>query len=261
MQSGLYIIGTPIGNLSDISNRAIDTLKKVDLILAEDTRVFSKLSSTFNIDTKKISFHEHNEKNLIPSIMEKLESGLSIAIVTDCGMPSISDPGFRLVRECRDKKLDIFIVPGPTAVISALVLSGFPTDRFTFCGFFDEKKIKDDSKIKHTIVYYESPKRINKTIKILSKFMPERRIAIVREITKIYEETIIGYPADLVDLNLKGEIVIVIEPVKDSKISDKELSDIVNEISKNIPVKDLAFKYSKELGVSKKEIYNKLVNN
>ena len=260
MQSGLYVIGTPIGNLSDISNRAIDTLKQVDLVLAEDTRVFSKLSNTFNIDTKKISFHEHNEQKLIPDIIKKIEDGLSVAIVTDCGMPSISDPGFRLVKECRDKKLDIFIVPGPTAVISALVLSGFPTDRFTFCGFFDEKKVRDDNKIRHTIIYYESPKRINKTIKILSKVMPERRIAIVREITKIYEETIIGYPADLLDLDLKGEIVIVIEPAKDNKLSSKELSDIINDISEKSSVKDIAFKYSKELGVSKKEIYNKLVN-
>ena len=260
MQSGLYVIGTPIGNLSDISNRAIDTLKQVDLVLAEDTRVFSKLSNTFNIDTKKISFHEHNEQKLIPDIIKKIEDGLSVAIVTDCGMPSISDPGFRLIKECRDKKLDVFIVPGPTAVISALVLSGFPTDRFTFCGFFDEKKVKDDNKIRHTIIYYESPKRINKTIKILSKVMPERRIAIVREITKIYEETIIGYPADLLDLDLKGEIVIVIEPAKDNKLSSKELSDIINDISEKSSVKDIAFKYSKELGVSKKEIYNKLVN-
>ena len=260
MQSGLYVIGTPIGNMSDISSRAIDTLKNVNLILSEDTRVFSKLSTTFNIGTKKISFHEHNEKEMIPSIIEKLETGLSIAIVTDCGMPSISDPGYRLIKECRDKNLDVFIIPGPTAVISALVLSGFPTDRFTFCGFFDEKKVKDDNKIRHTIVYYESPKRINRTIKTLSQFMPERRIAIVREITKIHEETIIGYPADLIDLNLKGEIVIVIEPAKEVRLSNSEISSIIDDIYKDMSVKDLSLKYSKELGISKKEIYNKLVN-
>ena len=140
MQSGLYIVGTPIGNLSDMSPRAIEVLQSVDLIAAEDTRVFGKLASHFDIKTKRISCHEHNEHDVVPELIEKMQNGLAIAAVSDAGMPGISDPGFRLVRAAREAGVPVFVVPGPVAAISALVLSGFPTDRFTFCGFFDEKK-------------------------------------------------------------------------------------------------------------------------
>ena len=134
MQSGLYIVGTPIGNLSDFSPRAIDVLQNVDLNAAEDTRVFGKLASHFDIKTKRISCHEHNERDVIPELIEKIQSGMAIACVSDAGMPAVSDPGFRLVRAARTANVPVFIVPGPVAAISALVLSGFPTDRFTFCG-------------------------------------------------------------------------------------------------------------------------------
>ena len=152
MQSGLYVVGTPIGNLSDMSPRAIEVLKSVDLIAAEDTRVFAKLAKHFDIKTKVISCHEHNEKNVVDSLVQKIQDGMSVATVSDAGMPGISDPGFRLVRAARGAGVDVFVVPGATAVISALVLSGFPTDRFTFCGFFDEKKVHEDNKIRHTII-------------------------------------------------------------------------------------------------------------
>ena len=141
MQSGLYIVGTPIGNLSDMSPRAIAVLQDVDLIAAEDTRVFGKLASHFDIKTKRVSCHEHNERDVVPDLIEKIQGGMAIAVVSDAGMPGISDPGFRIVRAARDAGVDVFVVPGPVAAISALVLSGFPTDRFTFCGFVDEKKI------------------------------------------------------------------------------------------------------------------------
>ena len=166
MQSGLYIVGTPIGNLSDMSPRAIDVLKNVDLIAAEDTRVFAKLAKHFNIKTKVVSCHEHNEQSVVDSLVEKIQNGVAIATVSDAGMPGISDPGFRLVRAARAAGVSVFVIPGPTAVISALVLSGFPTDRFTFCGFFDVKKVHEDNKIRHTIVYYESPNRIMDTVKV-----------------------------------------------------------------------------------------------
>lgn len=259
MQSGLYIVGTPIGNLSDFSPRAIEILKSVDLIAAEDTRVFAKLASHFDIKTKRISCHEHNERDVVPDIIDKIKEGAAVAAVSDAGMPSISDPGFRLVRAARQENLPVFIVPGPTAVISALVLSGFPTDRFTFCGFFDEKKLRDDNKIRHTIIYYESPNRIMETIAALARVMPERRIAIVREITKIHEETIIGYPADLLRIQPpRGEIVIVIEPAPDRKMSDAEISEIVNDVVAN-STKSAAADLAKRAGISKKEAYKRLV--
>ena len=260
MQSGLYIVGTPIGNLSDMSPRAIDVLKNVDLIAAEDTRVFGKLAKHFDIKTKVVSCHEHNEREIVDSLVEKIQNGMTIATVSDAGMPGISDPGFRLVRAARAAKVSVFVVPGPTAVISALVLSGFATDRFTFCGFFDEKKVREDNKIRHTIIYYESPNRIIDTIKVLASVMPERQIAIIREITKIYEESIIGYPADLVNIEPpRGEIVIVVAPAPDKKMSDEEISEIVNDIVSS-STKSAAAELALRAGISKKEAYKKLVN-
>jgi len=256
---GLYIVGTPIGNLSDMSPRAIETLRDVDLIACEDTRVFGKLASHFEIKTKKISFHEHNEKDSADELIEKIQNGMAIALVSDAGMPGISDPGFRLVRAARESKVPVFIIPGPVAAISAVVLSGFPTDRFTFCGFFDEKKISADNKIRHTIIYYESPNRIMNTIAILARIMPERRIAIVREITKIYEETIIGYPSDLLNITPpRGEIVIVIEPAPEHKMSDTEISEIVNDVVSN-STKSAASEIAARSGISKKEAYKRLI--
>lgn len=259
MQSGLYIVGTPIGNLSDMSPRAIEVLRDADLVAAEDTRVFAKLAQHFDIKTKCISCHEHNEKKIVDSIVEKIQNGMAVATVTDAGMPGISDPGFRLVHAARDVGVPVFMVPGPTAAISALVLSGFPTDRFTFCGFFDEKKLHDDNKIRHTIIYYESPNRIMTTISAMARVMPERKIAIVREITKIHEETIVGYPADLMRIEPpRGEIVIVVAPAPDKKMTDEEISQIVNEVVSG-STKSAAADLAARAGISKKEAYKRLV--
>lgn len=259
MQSGLYIVGTTIGNLSDFSPRAIEVLQNVDLIAAEDTRVFGKLASHFNIKTKRISCHEHNERDVVPEIINKISLGAAVAAVSDAGMPGISDPGFRLVRAAREAKLPVFVVPGPVAAISALVLSGFPTDRFTFCGFFDEKKLREDNKIRHTIIYYESPNRIMETISALARVMPERQIAIVREITKIHEETIIGYPADLMHIAPpRGEIVIVVAPAPEHKMSDSEITELINDISAS-SMKSAANDLALRAGISKKEAYNRLL--
>lgn len=260
MQSGLYIVGTPIGNLSDFSPRAIDVLRGVDLIAAEDTRVFGKLASHFDIKTKRVSCHEHNERDVIPELIEKLRNGASIAAVSDAGMPGISDPGFRLVRAARAENIPVFVVPGPVAAISALVLSGFPTDRFTFCGFYDPKKLHDDNRIRHTIIYYESPNRIMDTIADFARVMPERQIAIVREITKLHEETIIGYPADLLNIDApRGEIVIVVAPAPEHKISDSEITEIVNGITSN-STKSAAADLAARTGISKKEAYKRMLN-
>ena len=259
MQTGLYIVGTPIGNLSDMSPRAIEVLQNVDLIAAEDTRVFGKLAAHFDIKTKRISCHEHNERDVVPELVEKIQNGMAVACVSDAGMPGVSDPGFRLVRAARAAGVPVFVVPGPVAAISALVLSGFPTDRFTFCGFFDEKKLRDDNKIPHTIIYYESPNRVMATIAAMARVMPERQIAIVREITKIHEEAIIGYPAELMSITPpRGEIVIVVAPRPVSKMSDAEISSIVNEIAAT-SMKSAAAELAARSGISKKEAYKRLL--
>jgi len=259
MQTGLYIVGTPIGNLSDMSPRAIDVLKNVDLVAAEDTRVFGKIASHFDIKTPRVSCHEHNERTVIDGLIEKIRGGASVAVVSDAGMPAVSDPGFRIVRAARDAGVPVFVVPGPTAVISALVLSGFPTDRFTFCGFFDEKKLREDNRIRHTIVYYESPNRVRDTVAAMARVMPERKIAIVREITKIHEETIIGYPADLLDTVVRGEVVIVVAPAPEHKMSDAEITQIVNDVAAG-STKSAAADLAARAGISKKEAYKRLLN-
>ena len=261
MQAGLYIVGTPIGNMSDMSPRAVDTLRNVDLVAAEDTRVFGKLAAHFDIKTPRVSCHDHNERDVVPELVEKMIAGASIAAVSDAGMPGVSDPGFRLVRAARAAGVPVFAVPGPTAAVTALVLSGFPTDRFTFCGFFDEKKLRDDNRIRHTIIYYESPNRVMNTIAALGRVMPERQIAIVREITKVYEEAIIGYPADLVNITPpRGEIVIVVAPAPEHKMSDAEISEIVNDIVGGT-TKSAAAELAARTGISKKEAYKRLLNN
>ena len=260
MQTGLYVVGTPIGNLSDMSPRAIEVLQNVDLIAAEDTRVFGKLASHFDIKTPRVACHDHNERDVVPELIEKLQGGATIAAVSDAGMPAVSDPGFRLVRAARAADIPVFVVPGPTAFVSALVLSGFPSDRFTFCGFFDEKKLRDDNKIRHTIIYYESPNRIMATIAALARVMPERQIAIVREITKIHEETIIGYPADLVGIEPpRGEIVIVVAPAPEHKMTDSEITEIVNDIA-GASMKSAAADLAARTGISKKEAYRRLLD-
>lgn len=261
MQSGLYIVGTPIGNLGDMSPRAVDVLRNVDLIAVEDTRVFAKLATHFDIKTPRVSCHEHNERDVIPDLIQKMQAGASIAVATDAGMPGVSDPGFRLVRASRDAHIPVFVVPGPVAAIAGLVLSGFPTDRFTFCGFFDEKKLRDDNKIRHTIIYYESPNRVMATISAMARVMPERQIAIVREITKIHEEAIIGYPADLMHIEPpRGEIVIVVAPAPEHKMSDAEISEIVNDIVADAGTKESAEELARRTGISRKEAYRRILH-
>ncbi len=218
--SKLYIVPTPIGNLEDITLRAIRILKEVDLILAEDTRVSSKLLKHFEISTKMSSHHKFNEHKSADRIVDKIYSGLSVAIISDAGTPGISDPGFLLIRECLKKNIEIESLPGATAIIPALLNSGFPTDRFHFEGFFPVKKGRKSrleylSKLTSTIVIYESPYRLVKTLEQLSEHLgQERKASVSREITKMYEENTRDSLSGLIqvfkDKKIKGEIVIVV---------------------------------------------------
>ncbi|MDR1071818.1 MAG: 16S rRNA (cytidine(1402)-2'-O)-methyltransferase [Rickettsiales bacterium] len=260
-ENGLYIVGTPIGNMGDMAPRAVETLKNADLVACEDTRVAGKLLGRFGIKTKLTVFAEHNEAGALPELIEKIKTS-AVALITDSGMPGISDPGFRLVRASRESGLPVFIAPGPTAAVSALVLSGFPTDRFTFCGFFKgEKELAEDNRIRHTIIYYESPNRIMTTLALCAKIMPERKVAVVREITKIHEETVIGYPADLLGIAPpRGEIVLVIAPAPARKITDSEITDIVNDVvGAGLKTRDAAAEIAKKTGISKKNAYERLI--
>ena len=220
--SKLFIIPTPIGNLGDITFRAIDTLKSVDLILAEDTRTSLKLLRHYNIENNVESYHMYNEHKKLISIIEKLNSGFEIALISDAGTPGISDPGFLLVRECIKNNIMIECLPGPTALIPALVNSGLPSDRFLFEGFLPVKKgrtkrLKQLSGENKTIIFYESPHRILKTLNDLSSyFSKDSYVSISRELTKIHEETFRGTINDSIEhfekKKPKGEFVIVFSP-------------------------------------------------
>ena len=220
----IYLIPTPIGNLEDITLRAIRLLKEVDLILAEDTRVSIKLLKHFAIGTPLQSFHMHNEHKKVETVVEQLKNGKTIALISDAGTPGISDPGFLLVREALKEGVEVQCLPGPTALIPALVQSGIPCDRFVFEGFLPPKKgrqtrLEQMSLETRTQVFYESPHKLLKTLEQLVTFFgANRSIAVVREISKLYESTFRGSAQEGLDFfevhPPKGEFVIVIEGVK-----------------------------------------------
>lgn len=219
MQGKLYIVSTPIGNLKDITLRAIETLNEVDFILCEDTRITSILLKQYNVIKKLISFNAVSEIKKIPLIIERLQNGQSYALVSDAGTPAISDPGIRLISEAVKNEIEVITIPGATALIAALTVSGLPTDSFVFEGFLPQKKgrqkkLKELKEEERTIVLYESSHRIVKLINELVEYFPERYVVVCREMTKKFEETWRGYPSEikenLSDKIVKGEFVIVI---------------------------------------------------
>jgi len=219
--SKLYLVPTPIGNLQDMTFRAIDILKTVDLILAEDTRTSGKLLKHFEIETPMQSHHMHNEHKTVEQMVKKLQAGQTIALISDAGTPAISDPGFLLTREAIAANIEIECLPGATAFVPALVNSGFPNDRFVFEGFLPVKKGRQTrfltlAEEKRTIILYESPHKLVKTLKdIASYWGEERRVSVSRELTKLFEETIRGKVTEIIKYYTqkppKGEIVIIIE--------------------------------------------------
>lgn len=222
--SKLFLVPTPIGNLEDITFRSIRILNEVDLILAEDTRTSGKLLKHFDIKPPMQSFHMHNEHKVLDKMIDKLKMGIKIALISDAGTPGISDPGFLLVRACVEEGIDTECLPGPTALIPAIVQSGFPTDRFIFEGFLPPKKgrqtrLKQWSEETRTIVFYESPHKIVKTLSQLQEFVgADRRLSVSRELSKKFEETVRGTVNELI-LHFskkapKGEFVIVLEGKK-----------------------------------------------
>jgi 16S rRNA (cytidine1402-2'-O)-methyltransferase len=213
----LYIIATPIGNLKDITYRAIETLNYVDLVAAEDTRRTGKLLAHYSIKKKLTPYHEHNKVTKTKHLINLLENNQKIALVSDCGTPTISDPGFYLIRECRKRNIPVSPIPGPSAFLAALSTSGFQTDQFHFYGFLTKKKQKREDTLKNlnpncTNIFYESPHRINKTLELINKLLPQWDMCVARELTKKHEEFITGTPKEIIDKKrtFKGEIVILL---------------------------------------------------
>ncbi len=219
--SKLFLVPTPIGNLKDITYRAVEVLKEADLILVEDTRISKRLLDRYHIATPVKAFHKHNEHKNVSAAIKELKNNLTIAMISDAGTPGISDPGFLLVRECLKHNIEIECLPGPTALVPAIVQSGIPSDRFYFEGFLPHKKgrtkrLKYLSSIEESIILFESPYRLNKLLQQLREYLGgERKASISRELTKIYEETRRGTLKELSDAfndrKIKGEIVIVVQ--------------------------------------------------
>lgn len=275
----LYVVATPIGNLDDISKRVLSTLSNVDLIAAEDTRHTIKILNKFCIKTKMMAYHKFNELKTREKIIENIKAGKDIALVSDAGTPCISDPGYLLVKLAREEGINVIGIPGPSAAILALSISGLNTDKFLFFGFLstDNKKLKDElESIKsnriNTIVIYESPKRIKKTVKLLSETIPNSQIAISSDLTKLYERCFYGrveevYNQITKDDNIeKGEYVIVLEK-EDCKEENNEAQIsleallIDTMIKNNCNIKDaINIISSSNKTVKKNELYNASLN-
>ena len=267
IKSGLYIVSTPIGNLSDITLRALEVLKKSDYILCEDTRISKNLLARYEIKSKLIANHKFNENKNLSKVIDILKSGSIVSLISDAGTPSISDPGAILVNECASNDIDIFPIPGASAVSSAVSISGFG-EKYFFYGFFPEKKnkIKEDferlANLEGCIVFFISPRKFNRSIKDLKHFFSNRKILVCREMTKFYEEYI-RTDVDILEpfkSDPKGELTIVIS----EKVKEKNSSIILKESDKKniqkmikiLSIKDITDLISQNTNVSKKEIYN-----
>ena len=267
MKKGLYLVSTPIGNLSDITLRAIDTLKKSDFILCEDTRLSKNLFKKYEIKSKLISNHKFNEKKNLFKILELLKNGSIISMISDAGTPSISDPGTILINDCIKNDIKIYSIPGPSSVTSAISISGF-SEKFFFYGFLPEKKkiLEEDlenlSNINSSIVFFVSSKKITKFISYFKKFFSDRKIVICREMTKFYEEYIRTDIIDLdrINLELKGELTLVISEKNSDNKSSQTLSEsdkrIISKMINKISVKEIVSMINQNGKIPKKEIYN-----
>lgn len=271
--SVLYVVGTPIGNLSDLSPRAVETLSEVDFIAAEDTRVTLKLLNHFGIKKPMVSYYEHNKRERGEIICERILSGENCAIVTDAGMPCISDPGEDLIKLCEEKGIKTIVIPGPSAVISALAVSGLETGRFCFEGFISVNKksrkehLESLKNERRTMIFYEAPHKLPTTLKDLYSAFGERKLSIVREITKIHEEVIRTTTKiaaeELADSGIKGEIVLVLEGKKDEDNESYTLEqavELARKLIENGAKKgDAAKEIASLTGFKKNEIYKEII--
>ncbi len=267
LKPGLYCVSTPIGNLGDITFRAIYILNKSDLILSEDTRVSSKLLSKFNIKTKLLSNHKFNEKKNLKNVLNLLKENKIISVISDAGTPTISDPGVVLINECIKNKIDVFPVPGPSAATAAISISGF-SNNFFFCGFLPEKKLhieqlfKKVSKLNCSIIFFISPKKIKKIINQIQKYFDGRDFIITREMTKFHEEYIRNKVKNLnnIDISQKGEITVVISEnlnlQNKLQVIEESVKKKIDKLLKKMSIKDITSTISKENNISKKIVYD-----
>lgn len=273
MSGKLYVVGTPIGNLSDFSPRAVETLASVDFIAAEDTRVTLKLLNHFEIKKPMVSYFEHNRRERGEIILERIKSGESCAIVTDAGMPAISDPGEDLVNLCLSNGITVESIPGPTAFATAVAMSGLPSGRFTFEGFLSVNKpsrrehLEEIVSERRTMVFYEAPHKLTATLKDFYKYLGDRRIALIKELTKIHEtveRTTLSEACEKYSAQTpKGEFVIVIEGSTEPKQKEVSLDEAValakGLVENGMAINDAAKEIAKETKLKKGDIYKALL--
>ncbi len=268
----LYLVATPIGNLADISFRAVDTLKKCDYILCEDTRHSHILLDHYGIQTSLKSFHRFNEVSAEDAIIVDLKEGKSIALISDAGTPLISDPGHKIVMRCQNDGIAITAIPGPCAVIEALILSGFPAEQFQFIGFLPKKEKELQMTLSQALFYpgttiaYESPHRIEETLKQIACIAPERKLSLARELTKIHEEILRGTSVELLEHfkknPLRGELVLLISPsAKNIFLEHFSLQELVEMFQKDLQLtKTEAIKLAAQMRhLSKREVYKHFI--
>lgn len=276
MPGTLYIVPTPIGNLADITHRALQTLKDVDLIAAEDTRHTHKLLQHYGITTKAISYHEHNEQERSAELLNRLKEGSDIAIVSDAGTPAINDPGFRLVSLALKNDIQVISLPGPSAFVTALVASGLPTDEFFFGGFLPARaaarraRLLELGVVPGTLIFYEAPHRLPATLKAASQLLGPRNAVVARELTKIHEELRRGTLNELAEhysssQNVRGEIVLLIDRARDEVSSTEPLNqtEIATLVARfegeGLDHRAALKRAARELGISRSEAYRRLV--
>lgn len=276
MAGTLYIVATPIGNLGDITQRAIQILKDVDVIAAEDTRHTQKLLQHYGISTKTTSYHEHNEEQRSEELFARLKDETDIAIVSDAGTPGINDPGFRLVRLAVENDIQVVSVPGPSALVTALVASGLPTDEFFFGGFLParsssrRKRLSEMRNVPGTLIFYEAPHRLGSTLKDAAEILGERQAVVARELTKLHEELRRGALSELAkhysgNERVRGEIVLLIdrnrgEVIGSRSIDNTAISNLVAQFeSEGVDHRAALKKAARELGISRAEAYRRLM--
>ena len=264
----LYLVATPIGNLADITLRALEILKSVDIIYAEDTRNSLVLLKHYNITTHLESYHNYNEEEKTDLIINQLKDGMNIAIISDAGLPVISDPGFKIVKKARELGYPVSTIPGASAGISALISSGLAPLPYTFYGFLDSKESKRKAELnelkylKHTIIFYEAPHRIFETLNDMLEVLGDRNVVLARELTKKFEEYIIGNISDILkEDTIKGEIVLMVEGYKEEKEENVSYNEKIDELinlgyKPNDAIKEVAKMYNTD----KKELYKEYVN-
>ncbi len=265
INGGLYIVSTPIGNLKDITLRAINVLQKSDIILCEDTRVSKKLLSHYKINTKTISYHKFNEKKILEKILSFLKDDQIISLISDAGTPTISDPGRILIKNCIQENIPIVPIPGPSAVITSLSVSAF-SDQFYFHGFLSDtensikKEFEKFKNYKFSIVFFISAQKLNKKFELLKEFFSDREILICRELTKLHEIFYRGKVSEIdkINFNPKGEVTVIISESKDNKKVNLNESDKnkIKKLIKSKSIKDIVRIFSEEKNISKSKIYN-----